>query len=1524
MMEQYRINSCCVSCGDRRATGFLVSPRQILTATHMFPSFDEQPFPEITARFYLENRELAYSANLLKNHPLVTVLELENEIPFYKKVLFLARDPSEKDYAKAYGFPSFAQDGCLSRLIVNTFYGNYEDTRGYNLYLDCENRTGSLMGMSGSALIIEDEISGILLRECKINGEAFSVQALAGLTFRRILGELGISVEVDNHDPHEYSNNIGSICRLNQENTILRGELDLVQNRKLSEIMKIHLLGEEARAFDVLQQEIKFLEESSPLKSSAAYYLLAALWTLGSDPEQSQQYLCRAVELDQMIDTRILASEQAIIRQDFAQAEAVLLPIDNIVLLNQKAKVLYCKNDLDAAVSCFNETSLPLNEGSQILLAIIHLKRGTYEDGLTQIKSLQTLYPNSAKILAIQAHLLFGQAMGTLCPQLQYGQSLFVDPRYFLPDTRQQFILKQVYNCLENLLRVTKNGENSALREWAYGMLVSVSMILPGKDARLCISQFQNQYPHSSLMVLAYLVCGLHVPEDIAEYSLEHFPNSGDCLQIKFRLLISQNRFDAADALLQKYPDEFTQLKGTSLSSIRFSLCMQKQDWASAFDIAAKEPNGTDKRRMQYFVNAWSGKQSQKAAAKKLLDFAKETALPVDCANAYHFASIRGEWAIAFKIAKAWYQLEPQLMVQLLQAESLANSGREAKALPIINRIEKESGSSRTLLKLKAHCLQVLGRQNEAVAYLDNIQYGEHDDELLLLRVRTYLQLGQREDAVFCLKDYLNHGYKNKDVFGMLIEILKSTDLVEASRYAMLFHQSYPEDQSALSVAVQLALLAGTNCDKSDFDKFHDLSVQGAGGFRQCSISEALEIFRANQQRADDLLRKYQKMECPVHIYTDALQNPPMGYLLYLQWKVGIPGVVYPLFATGPADLALDKDTQIILDYTACVAAFELDILNEVCSRWHCLVSPHLLPIILQEITSLNAVQISQEESNLQLKEQLDQAQNLIRCTFPDTASCYFDAWYQVAKEKNLYIVCDDPLDSTDFSLPYDWNCTRIADDNFLSYLVARGILSSNDLKDDEYTPDFTLPEKDGFLLGTSILQTLAERGLLISVTDSIQAQILTIQYNDVLGRVLQSQYRKSARDWLQKLYEKLAGLLQTQKLSFLNTSSSKGDNAMPCASLLQEECHCWADEQMVLWCDDRFLNRMNEPALRMVSVLDVLKNLYQDDVIQHKRKCDTLFSRHVSSFLPSLEYVVESIKICPERDGHLRESASLKNLQETVCATLYSAGCLIDEWRDNRMPERQIYLQRIFALLIETLKAIWNSGDKVGSWKDAASDWLMEHLFILLPHKIGEAGISDKLQLLFSAYLLTGVSIKGGYRKNYFDWLSRYLLIEWNASPKLIAETANDIGLFLSQINDKVQIVLALRVFNEMIPFEDFLHELFTSKYLGDLDLIPFDVPYSPFAPEESAFWEPSQELLDKFFAGEEDAKEEILSKIFEQPVTLGETVVHYIEQSVAHGKFPCADVLPILHLYVPDHLKDTVRGLYSKTIIHSLTANI
>lgn len=85
----------------------------------------------------------------------------------------------------------------------------------------------------------------------------------------------------------------------------------------------------------------------------------------------------------------------------------------------------------------------------------------------------------------------------------------------------------------------------------------------------------------------------------------------------------------------------------------------------------------------------------------------------------------------------------------MLKAESLTCLGREAKALSLINQIEKEGGYSRTLLKLKARCLRALGWQDEAIVHLENIQYEENDYDLLILRATTFLQLGRREDAVF-------------------------------------------------------------------------------------------------------------------------------------------------------------------------------------------------------------------------------------------------------------------------------------------------------------------------------------------------------------------------------------------------------------------------------------------------------------------------------------------------------------------------------------------------------------------------------------------------------------------------------------------------------------------------------------------------------------------------------------------------------------------------------------------------------
>ncbi len=55
---------------------------------------------------------------------------------------------------------------------------------------------------------------------------------------------------------------------------------------------------------------------------------------------------------------------------------------------------------------------------------------------------------------------------------------------------------------------------------------------------------------------------------------MNQLSDSGDDLQIKFRLLISQNHLEEADTLLREHPDEFVEMEGASLADIRFSLLM--------------------------------------------------------------------------------------------------------------------------------------------------------------------------------------------------------------------------------------------------------------------------------------------------------------------------------------------------------------------------------------------------------------------------------------------------------------------------------------------------------------------------------------------------------------------------------------------------------------------------------------------------------------------------------------------------------------------------------------------------------------------------------------------------------------------------------------------------------------------------------------------------------------------------------------------------------------------------------------
>lgn len=200
MKELLKANSCHLFCEDERATGFLISPRRILTVTHLLTPFDGRPLPEITAVFQCDGQgEAKYPVKLAERQAVLTVLELDQDFPAYRKLPFAKRDPEPGSPAFAFGFPSFAPGGFFADLTANNLHENKDRPREGNLLLDCDRRSADLEGMSGSALVIGDVVSGILLQEETVNGEAFLLHALAGHPFFCALRTLGFRPEFDPH-----------------------------------------------------------------------------------------------------------------------------------------------------------------------------------------------------------------------------------------------------------------------------------------------------------------------------------------------------------------------------------------------------------------------------------------------------------------------------------------------------------------------------------------------------------------------------------------------------------------------------------------------------------------------------------------------------------------------------------------------------------------------------------------------------------------------------------------------------------------------------------------------------------------------------------------------------------------------------------------------------------------------------------------------------------------------------------------------------------------------------------------------------------------------------------------------------------------------------------------------------------------------------------------------------------------------------------------------------------------------------
>lgn len=1513
-MENYILNTCRITCGETHGTGVLISPNMVMTATHVVSCCDTAPIIVALESAPDCKQCTAHWASTVESP--VAILTLDEDVA-YQHMLFFPREFSAREKATAYGFPAALPSGYnLDMRINNVNFASSCSAIDANITLDPLNKVPSYKGMSGSALIVDGEVAGILLRERVAEANAYIVYALAGADFRQALRDNGFEPKVGSTSVFSKQEPSQAIGRLTNECRLLHSELNLKYSQELKKLANLRVSGKSTDAWTQLKSAIEDVKgRSVSQEAKASYYYLAAVWSLEDDTGEADAYFQEACSINSSLDTRIFCSAQAFKAGQPDEAFELLGEIDSIEILNERVKLLYLSDKRVEAIAEYQSyPGFPQNDFSWELLALCNMELSNYEEAHVFADKLIAQYPTSPSALFLKGQICWGQALSLHRPQITHNLFLLIDPTHFLPNTEQQNYLNQAYDYYVKTIVYAENSIPKD-REWYLANLISVSSILPGKDTLQWLRKLELEFPLSSLAIITRIVMGLDILSTQSDAFLaqcESGPLSFGFLHAKYLLLTKLRRIDEAKELFSLYGEKIAEASNMPKAVFELELALQSKDWHGARTVAEQIEDTIQQKRMFLAIDIKEAVHSKRDLKRNIFALAEETGSAIDYCNAYNYCRKQNDWYGCVKATRGWYRADPDLAVLMYQAEALLYYHRESRALTLLEKIEESGYSGKTLLRLKAKCLWGLSKRDEVIALLDSIQFEEDDAELLLLKAQSCVEKGCNDAAIRCLKEYVDRGYQNMAVMRALVSFLKTENLSEAFAYAKKTHDAYPDDKQVLVSTYHLGLLVGEG-DLSD--EWFALASGAKGNtpyLKSYTTEEVLKLIENSRKSADDRHQKYINMHLPLSTTIDFLSNTTLGENFYAQWENGVLGAAYIVSGTGVSNTVLAYGSPVILDYSACVTAIELDILTEVCSRWECYISPLLMPAISREIAELNSIQNSQVK-NAELHEAAVSTPGLNIFSIPSgAAQNQLDLQAIAAVEQSYCIVADDLLEDLKKNAPDGWNEHRISHQEFIGYLKYLGI--SSDAAVDAIIPDYVKNNSPkGFLLDSEILTALYKNDILQLAIGTISIAILEEQVSTAHNEVRRFHNQMKAAVWLKSaIHSTLAELINSNALHILpQPEQLKYDDRYPLTMLFEHGLRTTNNSSYSLWYDDKYLTYLSYFDNKILSFSNILNSLYPQDEVSLYRRIDKLFHCHIGNYVPEMPYMKNRLFLCrydTER-AMLLESAALRNVRQTISATLLPKSLSDEVIEQINSSERKQYLLYLRELVCSLLFDIWSS-DAEQSQTLAMASWVMDNLGSLVYD-----GEDDdfSLQYLQTWQVIIGTLLETDRRHAYYSWLNAYLEPSWNASPDDESAIARSFVRCLFTTGNIDAVLAALNALNDGFTIQSFLHKVFSHELIKENIEIPSSLHWEPRILDSGQTDEIDESLVEEVIKRNENAESAILEAVYRSPATAAH-LVQYLENAAKLRRANASyEFLCTLYWHVPSREKLIIKKLFS-----------
>jgi len=196
--KQLKNNICKIICGDKQGTGFLINRNLILTAYHIVDQYAKKPIRISLDGLDIEVKLHEHIDDTYKKMD-IAVLELEDTIENYHHIelVDIELNSGTKYKWETRGYPLFkGKEGAKISLDSRTYINDQlkELHEKNDLELNIDKKFNSYRGFSGSPLIVNNNIVGIIKSELLENGEAKELSALSVKYYKDLLEKLNIRV----------------------------------------------------------------------------------------------------------------------------------------------------------------------------------------------------------------------------------------------------------------------------------------------------------------------------------------------------------------------------------------------------------------------------------------------------------------------------------------------------------------------------------------------------------------------------------------------------------------------------------------------------------------------------------------------------------------------------------------------------------------------------------------------------------------------------------------------------------------------------------------------------------------------------------------------------------------------------------------------------------------------------------------------------------------------------------------------------------------------------------------------------------------------------------------------------------------------------------------------------------------------------------------------------------------------------------------------------------------------------------